>query len=281
MAAWELGHDREAEAHAARLRELDLSVSFFCSYALDFFRGHYADTVKNVLAVRDRLTEADAADWKLGVAYLVLGHEQPARLLLRLPPHLWRVASGAGPQPGELETILIEAETDQRSRFYALTAMRQVLQAGRAVEIAAAYDRRVGALAELANPNASSDLPIMYGVQVAQALIAVGRTEEGTAMLARGDAAIRKSLGHGDMPNWMYAGAAGVWAAQGRTTDALSALETAIRRGWRYAPMTPMPDIADIPSFAALRGDARFERLRRVLLDHLAAEKRKLGPVRI
>jgi tetratricopeptide (TPR) repeat protein len=277
MAAWELGHVREAELHAARLRDLDLSQSFFCSYALDFFRGHYADTVTNILAVRDRLTEADFADWKLGVAYLVLGQEQPARLLMRLPPHLWRVASGAGPAPGDLETILIEAEQDERAQFYALTALRQVLKAGRPGEIVAAYDRRVGVMAALVSGDVSNDVPITFGVQVAQALKAVGRTQEGAMLLARGDAAVRKSLSHGDMPNWMYAGAAGVWAAQGRTEDALSALETAVRRGWHYAPMTPMPDIADIPSFAGLRGNARFERLRRELRDHLSAERRKLG----
>ena len=281
MAAWELGHVREAELHSARLRELDLIASFYCSYALDFFRGHYADTVTNILAVRDRLTEADSADWKLGVAYLVLGHQQPARLLMRLPPHLWRVASGAGPAPGDLETILIEAEQDERAHFYALTALRQVLKAGRAKEIVAAYDRRVGVMAALVSDDVSNDVPITYGVQVAQALKAVGRAREGSMMLERGDAAVRKSLSHGDMPNWMYAGAAGVWAAQGRTQDALTALETAVRRGWHYAPMTPMPDIADIPSFAGLRGDPRFERLRRELRDHVAAERRKLGPVRV
>jgi hypothetical protein len=191
------------------------------------------------------------------------------------------VASGAGPAPGDLETILIEAEKDERAHFYAVTALRQVLQAGRAREIVAAYDRRVGFMAALASREAANDLPIMVGVQVAQALQQVGRAEEGARLLARGDAAVAKALSHGDMPNWMYAGAAGIWSAQGRTDEALSALETAVQRGWRYAPMTPMPDIADIPSFAGLRGHPRFERVRRELLDHLAAEKRKLGPVRV
>jgi hypothetical protein len=114
---------------------------------------------------------------------------------------------------------------------------------------------------------------------VALALRAVGRHQEADAMLAQADAAIRQSQSHGAIPNWMYAAASEVWAAQGRRDAALTALATAIDRGWHYSPMTPLPDIADIPAFAGLRGDSRFETLRRRLLDHNDAERRKLGPV--
>jgi hypothetical protein len=107
----------------------------------------------------------------------------------------------------------------------------------------------------------------------------VGRAREADALLRRADAAIRQSFSHGAVPNWMYAAASGVWAAQGRKDEALAALKKAIDRGWQYSPLTPLPDMADIPSFTSLRGDQRFEQLRQRLKDHIQREKHDLGPV--
>jgi tetratricopeptide (TPR) repeat protein len=279
LAGWQLGYRQEAENYAAQLRDLNLSESFKCDYAIDWERGDYSEVVRNILAVRDRLSSADAADRKLGLALLVLGQEPSARLLLRLPPPLWRVASGAGPAPGELEPILIGTERDEHDDFFALTALRQTLKAGRAGEIVAAYDRRAGRLRTLASADAPTFSLVTDGLQVALALRQVGREREAAALLDRADAAIRRSQSHGAIPNWMYAAAASIWAAQGRKEQALAALEEAIQRGWHYAPMTPMPDMGDIPSFAGLRGDPRFEQLRHRLNDHLARERRALGKV--
>jgi tetratricopeptide (TPR) repeat protein len=279
VAAWEFGYTDEADAYVARLRERDPRLSFLCGYSVDMARGDYASVVRETVAARARLTEADAADFKLGMALLVLGYQQPARLLLRLPPPLWRIVSGEGPAPGELEPLLIAANVDDRAQAFALTALRQTLKAGRAAEIVAAYDRRVGILAEFATDNPPNVDIITDGLQVALALRTVGRAREADALLRRADAAIRQSFSHGAVPNWMYAAASGVWAAQGRKDEALAALKKAIDRGWQYSPLTPLPDMADIPSFTSLRGDQRFEQLRQRLKDHIQREKHDLGPV--
>jgi tetratricopeptide (TPR) repeat protein len=279
VAAWELGNNDEADSYVARLRERDPRLSYLCGYSVDMARGDYASVVRDTVAARARLTEADAADFKLGMALLILGYQQPARLLLRLPPPLWRVVSGAGPAPGELEPLLIAATVDDPAATLALTALRETLRAGRAAEIVAAYDRRVGLLAELATGNPSNVDLITHGLQVALALRAMGREREAKALLGRADAAIRRSFSHGAVPNWMNAGASGVWAAQGRKEEALAALKTAIDRGWQYTPLTPLPDMADIPSFASLRGDPRFEQLRQRLKDHIQRERRAVGPI--
>ena len=159
--------------------------------------------------------------------------------------------------------------------------MRQALKAGRADEIVGAYDRRVGLLAEFATDNPPFVELVTDGLQLALALRAVGREREADALLDRADAAIRQSFSHGAVPNWVYAAASSIWAAQGRKEQALAALATAVDRGWHYAPPTPLPDMGDIPSFASLRGDPRFERLRQQLKDHLQQERRKLGPIPI
>lgn len=279
LAAWEMGYPEEAERHAARLRDIETNNAFLCDYAIDWSKGDYSEVVRDTIAARERLTDSRLADWKLGMALLVLGREQPARLLLRLPPPLWRVATDAGPAPGELEPLLIAADTDYNSDFFALTALRQVLRAGRVGEIVGAYDRRVGRLGRIASGKAPNEELINEGLQVALALRAVHRDGESARLLTQADAAIRKSIAHGRIPNWLYASAAGVWAAQGRRDEALVALGMALDRGWHYSPMTPRPDMGDIPSFAGLRGDSRFKRLRRRELDHFAREQREAEPM--
>ncbi|GAO39209.1 hypothetical protein SCH01S_28_00680 [Sphingomonas changbaiensis NBRC 104936] len=279
LASWEMGYPEEAERHAARLREADLSESFLCDYSIDWAKGDYSEVVRDTLAARDRLASSGLVDLKLGMALLVLGHEQPARLLLRLSPALWRVASDAGPAPGELEPLLIAGETEGRADFFVPTALRQLVRDGRADEVVAAYDRRVARLGRIASGTAANSELIDEGLQVALALRAQKREAEAARLLAQADAAIRKSMAYGRIPNWMYASAAGVWAAQGRHEDALGALKTALDSGWHYSPMTPHPDMRDIPSFASLRDDPRFEQMRRHELDHLAREQRETGPV--
>jgi tetratricopeptide (TPR) repeat protein len=277
VAAWEMGFPKEAESYAARLRDIDYRQSFDCSYSIDFAGGDYSGVVADTLAARERLNDSNFADSKLGMALLVLGHVQPARLLLRLPPPLWRVVSGAGPAPGELEPLMVQAAHDYRAASLALTALRQTLKA-RPAEVVAVYDRKVGDLGLLHDDNVPFDVLVTDGLQVALALRAVGRAAEADRLLARADAAIRRSTSHGAVPNWLPAGAAGIWVAQGRREDALAALRTSLDRGWHYMPFTPMPDMGDIPSFQSLRGDPRFEALRQRELDHLAREKRELGP---
>jgi glycosyltransferase A (GT-A) superfamily protein (DUF2064 family) len=276
-----MGFRKEAEAYAAHLREIDFRQSFDCNYSVDFAAGDYSGVVADTFAARERLNDSAFADGKLGMALLVLGYSQPARLLLRLPPSLWRIASGEGPAPGELVPLLIQAQGDWRAASLALTALRQTLKGGRAAEIVAAYDRRIGDLSRLHDADVPTGDIMTTGLQVALALRAVGRTDEAERLLARADAAIRRSYTHGAVPNWMPAGASGVWAAQGRREEALAALKTALDAGWHYMPLTPLPDMGDIPSFQSLRGDLRFEVLRRRELDHLARERRELGPVPI
>lgn len=70
-------------------------------------------------------------------------------------------------------------------------------------------------------------------------------------------------------------------AAQGRENDAIGLLSRALDQGWLPDGWFYPLDIADDPPFRTLRGDRRFERLRRRILAHIARERAELGPVRI
>ncbi|NNM78148.1 hypothetical protein HJG53_14710 [Sphingomonas sp. ID1715] len=277
VAALEMGYPEEAERYAARLRQTTTADAFLCDYAIDWTAGNYADLVKTTQAARERVDRLGSIDNNLGRVLLLLGYEQPARLLLRLPPPLWRIVSGQGPVPGEVGPLVAAAESDSRASEVLVVAIDQALASGRAAEIVAAFDRRIGSLGGLQDGSASFDDIVDLSPSIALALRKAGRNADAEQLLARADAALRASMGGGASPNWLYAAAARVWAAQGRRDVALSALATALDRGWHHAPVTPLPDLANVPAFQTLHGDPVFERLRARERDHLLHERAKLG----
>ncbi len=69
-----------------------------------------------------------------------------------------------------------------------------------------------------------------------------------------------------------------VYAAQGRTEEALPLLASAVNRNWLPTPPWLHVDPALDPAFAGMKGDARFERLRQQILGTI---KRERSQVRI
>lgn len=72
-----------------------------------------------------------------------------------------------------------------------------------------------------------------------------------------------------------------VRAAQGRNDEALQLIARAIAAGWMPSGQEEPLDIAQEPAFRALRGDPRFETLRKRILDRIERERAELGPVRV
>lgn len=281
LAAAEMGHSEEAAGYAQRLRTVSRRLSFLCAYAIDWSRGDYADVVRETLPIRSQLQQADAADAKMGNALLILGELETARLLLRLTPDYWRIASGGPPSSDFFAQMSAEADSDAQADDYFEAALRQVFNAGRQSEIVALYDRADGRLGKLKSPDAHNRALLAEGVDVALALRSAGRAQEADVLLGRVNRVVRQSLAYGPVPHWFHVTVAQLRAARGERAVALASLATAIDRGWHYAPRTARPDIAEIPAFRTLRGDPRFEQLRGRLKDHIARERRELGTVRL
>ena len=280
LAAWDLGYREEARSYWNRLTSFDPQEAFDCDYQLDLADGEYASIVRKLLAARARVDKPVLADQKLGSALLILGHTEPARLLLRMPDYQWTIASGRAPSPAEFRQVERNSAGDWLdSQIYLSLAMQKLLSQGRSRELVALFDARgPGHLGQLAGAGDDRALLVDFGPEMALALRAVGRTREADVLLRRVETEVRRAYAAGPVPDWFDVDLARLRAAQGRRDEALAALGRAIRRGWHYAPVTPMPDIADIYVFRELRGDARFEALRRRLLAHLERERRALGP---
>jgi hypothetical protein len=70
-------------------------------------------------------------------------------------------------------------------------------------------------------------------------------------------------------------------AAQGQGGEAVAMLDTALRRGWFPDGRATTLDLAQEPAFRALRGEPRFEAMRKRILDHIAKERAELGPLKV
>jgi hypothetical protein len=70
-------------------------------------------------------------------------------------------------------------------------------------------------------------------------------------------------------------------AAQGDSPHAVALLDLAVRRGWFPDGRAVALDLAQEPAFRNLRGDPKFELLRKRILDHVARERAELGPLTV
>lgn len=70
-------------------------------------------------------------------------------------------------------------------------------------------------------------------------------------------------------------------AAQGDSARATALLDLAVRRGWFPDGRAVALDLDQEPAYRTLRGDPRFEALRKRILDHIARERAELGPLKV
>jgi TolB-like protein/DNA-binding winged helix-turn-helix (wHTH) protein/tetratricopeptide (TPR) repeat protein len=152
-------------------------------------------------------------------------------------------------------------------------AAKQMLKTGHAGDLAAAYDSSVGLLGIRRGQPARVD-QLEQAPIVALALRQAGRAVEADRLLRGAEASVQSAYRNNrSVPFHFDAEAAAIWAAEGRTEQALLALERAFNRGWIHASSSDLPDIADEPAFRSLHGQPRFERLRARLAAHYATER--------
>lgn len=159
-------------------------------------------------------------------------------------------------------------------------AAKLMLQAGRARELVAMYGMPVGLLSIRPNAQLRAD-QLHEAAVVAMALRQAGRAADADRLLGRANSTIDAAYRQRTIPFALDADVAAIRAVQGRRNQALSMLERAVRRGWTDNLNTDLPDIADEPAFASLRGEPRFERVRTSLAAHLARERAETVQLRI
>lgn len=162
-----------------------------------------------------------------------------------------------------------------------LVGAKLLLNAGRHRELLPYYDSDIGLLG-LSSKQDPRDVPDLEtrGALVALALRQNGRVTEADRLLSRAAAMAETSM-RGRVPSWFYASTAEIWALQGRKSEALSALERAVARGWTHSRVMDLLDINDEPAFRAIRGDPRFQHVRARLKAHMDRERRETASLAI
>ena len=151
-------------------------------------------------------------------------------------------------------------------------AAKQMLNAGRARELAAMYDGPVGLLGIRSGEPVRVD-QLHEAAVVALALRESGRAADADRLLRAASSRIGTVYRQGAIPFTLDADVAAIWAVQGRRDQALAMLDRAMRRGWTDSGNTDLSDIDDEPAFRSLHGEPRFVRLRARLAEHLARER--------
>lgn len=191
---------------------------------------------------------------------------RPGRL--RWGPSIWLTAP---PSP---------AEWSNRSRSPAaalvnldenIVAAKLMLNAGRWRELVATYDSPTGLL------NVRRGVPFSVCFEeasiAAMALRDSGRGAEADALLREANSVLRKLFRRAPVPAWLHREAASIWALQGKTGQALDALDQSLQRGWAHGRRGDLQNLAQEPALRILRGDPRFRMVLAKYSAHYAKER--------
>ena len=153
-------------------------------------------------------------------------------------------------------------------------AAKLMLSSRRAKELVATYDGPIGLLGIRGGLNIGTCYA-QNATIVALALRAVGRNAEADSILQQADAAVQIAYRRGPVPLWLDEDAAAVWALQGKRTQAIGALDRALRRGSMHATRTDLPRLSDEPALRPLHGDPRFAAVQAKYDANFARERRE------
>ncbi|MEO8455960.1 MAG: winged helix-turn-helix domain-containing protein [Sphingomicrobium sp.] len=282
IALAERGNRADAEAVARRGFSNDINNQHILLGRIGWILGDYSEAVRHWSIV----ARANSPRWsfraredlvntmaQLGLAKLPparVGMAIQSRLPIEPPPSL-----GSWQQHNRNPTAA-DVYSDENG-----VAAKLMLQRGRASELIPGYDGPVGLLGLRRGQPVRVD-QLGQAPVVALALRQAGRAVEADRLLRDADANVQNVYRRNhSVPFAFEAEAAAIWAGEGRTDQALSALERAFNRGWIHASSSDLPDIADEPAFRSLRVQPRFERLRARLAAHYATERAETIRMRI
>jgi len=248
-----------------------------------FFReGDYSRAMAPLLALHARPGDPETfVTWKINEGLLRLGYAdhvrgqggQRDRFVAELREERLRPEFEGGriPNPREFWAAVEIATVSGRA----------MINLGRGGMLVESYRRGFPSRDDFLTTLTDHGYPVIVVPVLAVALRSSGQASEAEALLnaIEDDSETRiEQVPSGYGPGFELAR---IRAAQGRADDAVSLLSRAVDRGWlpdgRFYPL----DIAQDPPFHSLRGDRRFEQLRRRILAHVARERAELGPVKL
>lgn len=277
-AAWHLGDREQVVRHVERFARVAPPASGERLRGhLAFARGDFSAALIHFRAALGTTGDGDGATRYFHDGTLRLLGLGNARGYAGAPDPNEALRRGALPSIPELRERHRSQLAVHLNQDHIALAIKALLNAGQADVLAREYDGAVGLLG-LSSRNAEPWPWVLVerGPLVALVLRAAGRGPEAERLLAAADRVIAGAMSRGRVPTRFRIAAAHVWAARGQKELALAALERAVADGWNYGDSAAFTDLAQEPAFRSLRGDPRFERVRKRIRDHLARERREV-----
>jgi len=260
----------------------DPALTTLAFATIDERHGNLAAAARRLIALRDRTPahQRPVVDRRLASILIRLGYFEEGARLFQTPAFVLPIWRGAPASPQELMPPDARPTAFWLDHEFPAIHARLLPRFGRTGELTGYYRAAFRTPDDmLATVGPRSFLGL--APSVALALRADGGPETADALLARADALLSEWAAHGPRGPGQLEWLAEVRAAQGRDREALDALEMAVSAGYLPDGLWTPADLADIPAFARLRSDAAFQANRRRILDHLAGERERLGPIRL
>ena len=274
IALAERGRRTEAEAVARRGFAADVYNQHILLGRIGWIEGDYSEAIRQWSIV----ARANSPRWSFRAREDVANAMAALRLtkLSAVPGGMAHQGRISIEQPAPIGSWLKHNRNAIAADVYGdenQVAAKLMLNNGQANKLMDAYDNSVGLLGIHRGQRVRVD-QLRQAPIVALALRKAGRPVEADQLLNEANAIVQNVYGQNrSVPFNFDAATAALWAVQGRTEEALSALERAFARGWIHAEPTDLPTLGDEPAFVSLRGHPRFERIKSNLAAHLARER--------
>jgi hypothetical protein len=188
--------------------------------------------------------------------------------------------SGQALPPSSYRGSPVTPEQFWTSQFFSAPAARAMVRHGRSDALVRMYRSGYrGPDDFVAQIDRRNMLPEL-AANLAIALRNTGASVEADYVLREASARMEQAVAH-DSDRDSLARLALIRGAQRDPGGAVSLLDQAVRQGWFPNGREFAIDLADEPSFASAKTDPQFEVLRKRLLDHVAQERAKLGPLKV
>lgn len=243
--------------------------------------GDYSQSVKVLLELGlDANGNAGPGTWYGWLEALTgLGEFERMHRITNCPDWYAPLLAGKALPPREFEGRPVEPEEFWTSTYFSHPASRAMVNLGRPAELVQLY-RGVGSADDFISRIRRRGMLAGLAPTLAVALTRTGEREEAAYLLAAAANTLEPALGS-RTGGTVEAELAMIRAAQGEDRQALALLESGIRNGWIPDGRSRSLDLAQEPALNDLRGDRRFEALRRRILAHIARERAELGPLTV
>lgn len=246
------------------------------------FDGDYSQAVEIFLskgAPRVRLDGNESG--QLGNALIRLNYADEAARLWSQREWFGPVLRGERLPPERIDGQPIGARDFWLAASFGVFASRAMLLQDRPDLLVRRYREGFASRDDFVASLEANNTLVLVAPNIAVALRRTGNEADAVAILAAAEQLAARRLANAPADRFLQWDIARIHAQQGRRAEALNAIVRARRAGWLPDGMRDALDIGREPAFVPLRGDPRFEAIRREILAHIAKERKELGPVRL